>query len=475
VLSDLGSIELALLLAMAGALGVLASYLLTLLRRYLRQREIERVQRRSIRAPGYGKRSTLGQPDTETGEKPTPPGTLVVESLSIRNLRNIGELDLCFARDSSLVGRWTCIAGINGAGKTTILQALCMVLLGSDLVIELGRVRLRRMLRRTADGVFDAEIEAVVRQGTERHRLYLPLNGDGVDEDTLRRQPDFDEMRSTWRFLREQVLVSYGASRNVSEYKDPRHSNVSRAVQRQTTLFDPLTQIASGDVLLEADQEAAPAIETLYRLLHVVLASEGLIPEQPKGGGKLQFSQHDAAMDVLDLPDGFRSTVAWMADLCTAWHERAGGEKADVDPTAITGIVLLDEVGLHLHPSLEKALVPQLRKALPTVQFIVTTHSPMVLSSFDRSELVVLDASTASGTQELDRQVFGLSMDDIYAWLMDTSPGSQVMEEMLEESSDPELAVYLYQSKDVDEDRAREILEEREKRIAKLRSKVDES
>jgi len=99
----------------------------------------------------------------------------------------------------------------------------------------------------------------------------------------------------------------------------------------------------------------------------------------------------------------------------------------------------------------------------------------MVLSSFDRSELVVLDASTASGTQELDRQVFGLSMDDIYAWLMDTSPGSQVMEEMLEESSDPELAVYLYQSKDVDEDRAREILEEREKRIAKLRSKVDES
>jgi len=118
---------------------------------------------------------------------------------------------------------------------------------------------------------------------------------------------------------------------------------------------------------------------------------------------------------------GSRSTVAWLADICAAWHEREGADN-NTDPALITGIVLLDEIGLHLHPSLEKVLVPQLRRALPRVQFIVSTHSPMVLSSFDRDELVILDAGSPGGTRQLDRQVFGMTMDDVYSWLMNTSP-----------------------------------------------------
>jgi len=168
------------------------------------------------------------------------------------------------------------------------------------------------------------------------------------------------------------------------------------------------------------------------------------------------------------------STVAWLADLCATWYDLAQDKQVDPNPTSIAGIVMLDEVGLHLHPSFEKALVPQLRRALPNVQFIVSTHSPLVLSSFDRGELVMLDANSPTGARELDRQVFGFTMDDIYAWLMDTSPGSPVMEDMLKEGSDPELAVYLYQSKDVDEDRAREIIAERESQIAKLRRQRDQ-
>src|SRR5439155_23638549 len=124
------------------------------------------------------------------------------------------------------------------------------------------------------------------------------------------------------------------------------------------------------------------------------------------------------------------------------------------------------------HPSLEKALVPQLRKALPRVQFIVSTHSPMVLSSFDRDELIILDAASPGGTKQLDRQVFGMTMDDVYAWLMNTSPGSRVMEELLEKN-DPEAAVFLYQSKDANEDLARKLIEERQRDVEELRRARD--
>jgi hypothetical protein len=465
-----------LVIALAITVGALAIFLWGIWRRRRLEREIEEIRRRSIRNPHYGK-------DHSRPEKTAYPtvfkssGT-TIETVIIKNFKNIKELHLDFTRPSALTGRWTCIAGINGAGKSAILQALCLVLLGSEYVSELGRSRLGRMLRRTADGTLNAEVEAIVQQHGVRRRLYIPLTGSGteegrVDEDLLRKQSDFHEMRETWTRLRKELFVCYGASRNVSEFKDPRNESLSRTVQRQMTLFDPLTQIASVDFLLKGGRQAKPVLSILYRLLRIVLGSEGLLPQQPEGESKLRFSQHDAAMDVIDLPDGFRSTVAWLADLSASWCELPVNEKPDPDPTKIKGIVMLDEIGLHLHPSLEKSLVSQLRRALPNVQFITSTHSPLVLSSFDRSEIVMLDASSPSGARELDRQVFGFTMDDIYAWLMDTSPGSPVMEQMLKESSDPELAVYLYQSKDVNEDRAREIIAEREKQIAKLRRQRD--
>lgn len=68
-----------------------------------------------------------------------------------------------------------------------------------------------------------------------------------------------------------------------------------------------------------------------------------------------------------------------------------------------------------------------------------------------------------------------IAMDDVYAWLMKTSPGSPVMEQMLAEGQDPQLAAYLYQSKDVNEERALAMIEEREKRIAKLRRQGPEN
>jgi predicted ATP-binding protein involved in virulence len=465
--------------AISVAAGFALHWLREVVRRWRLQRELERVQNRSIKNPNYGKPGIDISKDSapRAPDQTHPSGVIFLESVTIKNFKNITEINLDLMRPSSLTGEWTCIAGINGAGKTSILQAICLVLLGGELVNELGRGRLGRLPRRTTSGTIDAEIEAVVLQDGKRTRLYLPLKHDGrgeaaVDTDTLRSRPDYPEMAQLWSALRRQVVVGYGASRNVSDFKDSRLMNYSQTVQRQMTLFDPLTQLASVDVILEGGKKARPVIKTLYRLILTVLQSEALQPQSSSSGDKLRFSVHDATLDVIDLPDGFRSSVAWLADLCAAWHE-CGSEDGDSDPAAITGIVLLDEIGLHLHPSLEKALVPQLRKALPRVQFIVSTHSPMVLSGFDRDELVVLDVNSPGGTRQLDRQVFGMTMDDVYSWLMNTSPGSPVMEEMLQKE-DPDVAMFLYQSKDVNEDLARKLIEERHEDIKKLQRARDD-
>lgn len=375
--------------------------------------------------------------------------SFTVEKIAITNFKNIKQLELDLMKNSSLQGRWSCIAGINGAGKSAILQALCIVLLGEKLVAELGSSLLQRMIRRTPNGTLPgAKIEAWIRRNNESaRRIMIPLNKDGIDERMLRDDPDYLKMRETWEELKSTVVVSYGAARNLTQKEDKDNVREAKQVQRQMTLFDPMTRLADVAVLLKPDKDSVKKRRTVQRLIERILDQEelGIYSE----GDRLSFGRSGTRVDAIDLPDGFRSTVAWLADLCTAWHDTAPkGFPRETDPSRITGIVLLDEIDLHLHPSMARSIVPKLRKVLPRVQFIVTTHSPLVLGSFDRNELIILEADEEGlvTTRTLDRQVFGFSMDEIYKWLMRTPPHSSVLEEKVANGDDPNLASYLYQS-----------------------------
>lgn len=61
-----------------------------------------------------------------------------------------------------------------------------------------------------------------------------------------------------------------------------------------------------------------------------------------------------------------------------------------VDPSEMSGLVLIDEIDLHLHPSWQAELVPKLKKVFPRMQFVVTTRSPLVLPGFAKDEIVRL-------------------------------------------------------------------------------------
>jgi len=381
---------------------------------------------------------------------PSPiPVSFTVEKISITNFKNIEQLTLDLTKDSSLSGKWSCIAGINGAGKSAILQAICIVLLGEKNAAELGSTRLARMIRRTPDGPLPAaKIELWVRRNKESVvRIAIPLNKEGIDEFTLRSETDYSNMRQVWEEMKSTLLVSYGAARNLTQEEEKKHESQAKQVRRQMTLFDPLTRIADVEVVVKGGSGNEKKRRTLQRLLEKLLDKEEL--RVWSEGDRLTFGRTGTRVEAMELPDGFRSTVAWLADLCSAWHDNAPeGFERETDPERISGIVLLDEIDLHLHPSMARSIVPRLRESLPLVQFIVTTHSPLVLGSFDRNELIVLegDEQGVVSTRLLDRQVFGFSMDEIYKWLMRTPPHSSVLEEKIASGDDPNLASYLYQS-----------------------------
>ena len=234
------------------------------------------------------------------------------------------------------------------------------------------------------------------------------------------------------------------------------------------TLFDPSAQIADFDLLLDSNSQTTPAYETFKLLVPMLLdeAEVGQITFVPDAG--IRFQGFETDFQAMDLADGFRSTLAWIADLCVAWHET--GPSRSIDPQDIEGIVLIDEIDLHLHATLQRRLVPALRKALPNVQFIVSTHSPLVLSCFDRHEIVVLDRTAEGGIRQLDRQLFGMSMDHIYQWLMGTTPGSPVMDSVMEREDPSTIANLLVQSPSLNQQEAEAQAEQRKAFLERLKN-----
>ncbi len=397
--------------------------------------------------------------------------------VAIRNFKSIPALDLDFVHPSESSGTWTCIAGVNGAGKSAVLQAIALVLLGDRLSLVIGDQWLDRARRRTDDNVMDAEIRATVQSGTETLDLVLPIGPGRIDlENAIPESGKRDRVKAFWDDReRDHLLLSYGAGRNLSEYVDSRHGAKGDDVKRQMTLFDPLAQVASVEVLLKQAPDHAPILVLLKRLLSVVL--EGTSLEVAPQRDTLRFMVDEAIVEAAELPDGFRATIAWLADLCAAWCAKAPHEAESGDPAQIRAIVLIDEIDLHLHPSLQRVLVPRLRKALPEVQWIVTTHSPLVLASFDKSELVCLDAKEPGGKRVIDRQILGFTMDEVYEWLMGTEPQSAALDDIEGDPRDAEarLARILAQSPDVGEEKARDNEEWRSRLVETMRRKDAES
>lgn len=128
------------------------------------------------------------------------------------------------------------------------------------------------------------------------------------------------------------------------------------------------------------------------------------------------------------LSDGIQNMVALVADLayrCVVLNPHLGESAA----RETCGVVLIDEIDMHLHPRWQQVVVELIRKAFPKIQFIVTTHSPQVLSTVDNESirLIRLDGAAASVAKPR-YQSRGIESADILARLMDVDPIPQVEE-----------------------------------------------
>ena len=118
------------------------------------------------------------------------------------------------------------------------------------------------------------------------------------------------------------------------------------------------------------------------------------------------------------LSDGVRNMLAMTADIvfrCSQLNPHLG----DVVATLTPGIVLIDEIDMHLHPEWQQSVLTRLLSAFPKIQFLVTTHSPEVISTFGKEHIRVVKHGRVSSPSA---QTSGVPSDRVLASVMGVDP-----------------------------------------------------
>ncbi len=104
------------------------------------------------------------------------------------------------------------------------------------------------------------------------------------------------------------------------------------------------------------------------------------------------FKNENGALNMLpfkNLSDGYRNMIGMVADMVYRCLQLNPGLKENA-VSATEGVVLIDEIDLHLHPEWQKSVVGNLKRVFPKIQFIATTHSPFIVQSLSKDELIIL-------------------------------------------------------------------------------------
>lgn len=319
------------------------------------------------------------------------------------------------------------ITGKNGSGKTVLLNAVSdfmniikedkgMGFLSYNKNLDISKNRLRNATKE------QDRMEA--QQGIDYYtklteKLYGKIN---LQSDLLGR---IIEKYNNGEF----VIAFYQADRKVkmSEPKNPtkpvynKKGNVKETATSQFLNFLSDLKIQEALARNEKQTKDADDINAWFQDF------EGLMRQIYQDNNlQLEFNYKDYSFRICtegkkfkftEVSDGFAAVLDIVADLILKMQD----DNSLTRSYQKEGIVLIDEIETHLHLALQKVIMPLLTKVFPNIQFIITTHSPFVLSSmpdavaYDLEHQEVLDNLTEYSYESLAEGYFGVKTQSSYA------------------------------------------------------------
>jgi energy-coupling factor transporter ATP-binding protein EcfA2 len=346
---------------------------------------------------------------------------MYITRVQLEDVRCFKKLDVNFKR----LGQTILIAGDNGDGKSALLRSIAM-----GLCDESSAAALLREL----SGPF-------IRKGKKQAKIRIFLSGNGAIhyeiETTIHLLPAFEKVtQKVWRhegnkrpklvppedFSWEEVFVTaYGAgsrTQGTADYQryiavdavytlfryDEHLQNPELSVRRLVELArkkggnSPRKAQYFADKMLERLRSVLERVLNLGHKDRLFLTEKGIEVKGPWGRSELGA-----------LGDGYVATITWVMDLIAWWMLDA----RPLDYQRMRGIVLLDEVEQHLHPRWQLKIMSLLTEAFPKMQFIATTHSPLVISGCKG-----IPVHTLHYREHLVQEAHGWLAEDVYRRIM---------------------------------------------------------
>lgn len=359
---------------------------------------------------------------------------MYLKSLEIERFRAFRHTDVSFRYPGAAASgelkypNINLLLGNNGMGKSAALKAGALALM-SPVLASTG-YRPYSLVRREVDkSPMDAAVKAHVALGDQDLEEDFDTTPDAAElrarisrrHTTETCEPDLVSQHPVWEpMFREDsaafFFVGYGVSRTVENpakvdsslrrrVRHVRYERVAGLFEEQATLM-PLA--AWLRPLQTTGSQRYDEVEALLNQL---------LPENTSFHGRMfdgdyTFSHRELGVSFSALSDGFRAYIGWIGDLLYHMCHCCPDGTALVDHR---GIVMIDEVDLHLHPQWQLEVLPTISRAFPRLQFLCTTHSPIVAGTVESANLFLLlaEGETASFLATPEREVYGLTADQI--------------------------------------------------------------
>ncbi len=318
------------------------------------------------------------------------------------------------------------ITGKNGSGKTLLLNAITDFFTNIKNDRGLSYLSLKKRLKNYQLNYLNTTVmadkatfhNAMTSVSNQIDRIFGKVDiAFGDVSHIVNKYLDGDFVLVMYRAYRKPEMVE---PNNPTKPKYQKNGDVRETATNQFLIFMSDLKIQEALARNEKQYDDANVINEWFvdfeKLLQLIYQDNNL---------KLEFNYKDYSFKICtegkkfkftQLSDGFAAALDIVADLILKMQ----------DDNALTrsyhkeGIVLIDEIETHLHLELQKIVMPLLTKVFPNIQFIITTHSPFVLSSmpnavaYDLEHRAILDDLTEYSYEALAEGYFGVKTEASY-------------------------------------------------------------